>query len=104
VLNPDLINADARMKDPRTKKTAVLPNLEYTLVAVSTPNKGNITIAKRLVIISGTTFVIHQITQTIRIARATIPEELKPSGGGMTSESSVIIPETAKIELRKNCL
>ena len=54
---PHLINAAARMKAPRMKKTASLPKSAYVSLAGRTPVVGSSTMASRLVTMSGSTLV-----------------------------------------------
>jgi hypothetical protein len=67
-LNPERLNAGANMNEPSKKNTAVLPNLGYTSWASAILNSGKATIAKRLVIINGITFVTHQRIHTMNTA------------------------------------
>ena len=59
-LNPVFINATAKMKTPKMKKTASFPNNENEVFASTTFNKGNNTIAKRPVTERGMIFVTQK--------------------------------------------
>ena len=82
VLSRDFIRHAARMKTPRMKNTASLPNSAKALLAGMTPVSGSMMMASRLVIMSGSTLVTQRTRQTTKMPSDLSPASESPSGGG----------------------
>ena len=71
--NPECTTAPARINAPSIKKTGSFPNSAYVSFLSNIPSKGTVTIARRLVMASGSISVTHKIRQMTNRAIALCP-------------------------------